>query len=80
MAKGKPVEGTKKNDEYLRRNLLVAKAYGAHAAVRIALARALTVKRMPKWLVEYLRSADERMPDLPPALARYRDAAAEPQP
>lgn len=62
------------NPEYLRRNLLVAKAIGAHANSSAALKRLLATKRPPQWLVKYLEGVIERTEPLVSALACYRSA------
>lgn len=63
--------------EYHRRNMQVARVCGAKAAVDQALDRALTVKRMPVWLIAYLESAASRLPGLQHDLAAWRDLAAD---
>jgi hypothetical protein len=60
-------------DEYLRRNLLVAKAHGAEAAARTILNRLATRKRAPKWLVKQANDIYSRAKALPRDLAIYRD-------
>jgi hypothetical protein len=60
-------------EEYLRRNVNVAKAYGARAAVDLAIKRARSVKRFPRWALDFLESASERLTDLPSELAAYRN-------
>lgn len=60
--------------EYMRRNLQVCKAVGAHANAKSALKRLQTQKRPPKWLVTYLQGIVERTETLPTDLAAYRDA------
>lgn len=65
------------NPEYLRRNLLVAKAIGARANAGVALDRLQAHKRPPKWLVDYLRGIVERCEPLPADLARWRDLAED---
>lgn len=62
-------------DEYLRRNLVVAKAVGAKAGVSKSLKRLEQMSRPPKWLVTSLRGALERADPLPAELARWRDTA-----
>lgn len=64
-------------DEYLRRNLNVARAVGAQAAVKHALERAWLVKSIPVWLIRYLEDAQERLPGLDKELAAYRDLAPD---
>jgi hypothetical protein len=63
--------------EYHRRNLQVARVIGAKAAVDLALDRARELKRCPKWLLQYLESAHERLPGLSTDLAAYRDGAPD---
>lgn len=63
--------------EYLRRNLLVAKAIGARANAGVALDRLSAHKRAPKWLLESLRGILERCEPLPHDLARWRDLAED---
>ncbi|SRR6266581_2336762 len=63
------------NPEYLRRNLLVAKAIGANANAKAALERLRSQKRPPQWLVTYLEGIVERTEPLGPALACYRSSA-----
>lgn len=60
------------NPEYLRRNLLVAKAIGAHANSSAALKRLQATTRPPQWLVKYLEGIIERTEPLVSALACYR--------
>lgn len=62
--------------EYLRRNLLVAKAVGARSYIPGARKRLLAMKRPPKWLLTILDGMDKRLEPLPAALADYRDQAA----
>ena len=62
-------------EEYLRRNLLVASAYGASAAAETALNRLRASKRAPKWLIAELEAIKERTDKLPHDLARWRDLA-----
>ena len=62
-------------DEYLRRNLLVCKAVGAHANATAALDRLRGLKRPPKWLVEYLEGIVKRCEPLPHDLAEWRNNA-----
>jgi hypothetical protein len=64
-----------KHEEYLRRNLLVAKAEGAKANASVALKRLEMQTRPPKWLVDYLRGILERVAPLPAELALWRNQA-----
>ena len=59
--------------EYLRRNLLHAQSVGALANTRVALGRAMTVKRMPLWVIAALRSIEDRVEPLPHELAVHRN-------
>lgn len=59
--------------EYLRRNGVVARAYGAQAAVEQAAERAARLKRPPKWLLALLAQAHERMPDVIAEVVAHRD-------
>ena len=61
--------------EYHRRNMQVARVCGANASVAQALNRARQVKSIPKWLIAYLESANERLPGLQHDLAAWRDLA-----
>lgn len=63
--------------EYHRRNMQVAKACGAHAAIERALERALSIKSIPIWMIAYLESANNRLPGLQYDLAAWRDLAPD---
>lgn len=63
------------NDEYLRRNLIVAQAAGVRAGLETMLRRAKMTRRLPKWLLRGLEAELERAQDLPGELARWRDHA-----
>jgi hypothetical protein len=65
------------NPEYLRRNLLVAKAIGANANAKAALARLRATKRPAQWMVDYLQGIIDRTETLGPDLACYRSAVPE---
>lgn len=58
--------------EYLRRNMNVCKAVGAHANAKAALKRLQAQKRPAKWLVEYLEGIVSRTEPLAHELAMYR--------
>ena len=60
--------------EYMRRNLLCAKAIGAQAAIRKALEETEKLKRPPKRLIKRLRHALERLEDVPADLAQHRNS------
>lgn len=61
--------------EYLRRNLIVAKAIGAKAGVSKSLKRLEQMSRPPKWLVESLAGVLKRQDCIPEELAKWRDSA-----
>ena len=63
--------------EYHRRNMQVARACGANAAVDQALDRARSVKGTPKWMIAYLESAADRLPGLQHDLAAWRELAPD---
>lgn len=65
------------HEEYLRRNLMVAKAYGAKAGVSRSLKRLEQMSRPPKWLVASLRGVLERCDPLPEELAKWRNTASD---
>ena len=71
---------TQHRNEYLKRNLELAKAYGAHAAVKRALHRLHRLRHRQQWLIDLLKGADERLQHLPKALIVYRDSALRQQP
>lgn len=62
-------------DEYLRRDLLVCKAVGAHATATAALERLRAQKRPPKWLLKHLEGIAKRCEPLPADLAEWRNTA-----
>lgn len=63
--------------EYLRRNLLVAKAIGARANAGAALDRLKSHKRPQKWLLDYLQGIVDRCEPLPADLAQWRNLAPD---
>ncbi len=65
------------HEEYLRRNIVCAKACGASAAIESALARLCNTKNSPKWLQEKLRAAQSRLLIIPGELARWRDSSED---
>lgn len=65
------------NPEYLRRNLLVCKAIGAHENAKAARTRVLAWKRPPVWLVDALDGIIDRTEGLAPELACYRSSVPE---
>jgi hypothetical protein len=64
-------------DEYLRRNLIVAKAVGVKANTRSALQRLEQQAKPPRWLVLALRGILERAEPLPAELAKWRNTAPD---
>lgn len=68
---------THKHQEYLRRNLAVAKAEGTRANLTAALDRLTGLKHAPKWLVELLKRTHENASALPHEIAMWRDAASD---
>lgn len=60
-------------DEYLRRNLIHAKAVGVVGEIQMALRRVEAWERPPHWLCRSLRFALRRAEALPSELARWRD-------
>lgn len=65
------------NPEYLRRNLMVARAAGARANASAALKRLEQQTRPAKWLVKALQGIVERTSGLDGELACYRSAVPE---
>ena len=63
--------------EYLDRNLLVAKAIGIRAGARSGIDRLNDMKRQPKWMVALLTGIADRSAPLPRHLAKYRDQLRE---
>ncbi len=63
--------------EYSRRNLQVCKVIGAKASINLAIERASSNKSTPKWLMEYLVSAQKRLENIAPDLADFRDMAPD---
>ena len=60
-------------EEYLRRNIECAKAYGANANVSSIIERLREQKRVPKWLLEKLQGIEDRTKNLGLEMANYRD-------
>lgn len=65
------------HEEYLRRNLVHASSVGALANTRAALARARSVRSMPKWMIEALEGIEERAAKVPQDMAAWRNAAPD---
>lgn len=65
------------HEEYLRRNLTVAKAGGIVANSESAIGRLSAMKRPPKWLIEVLRGIHDQAAPLPAELAAWRNSAAD---
>ena len=60
-------------DDYLHRNLMVARAYGVTGGVDKALARLGQTKRPPRWLMGLLTDIAQRAAPLPAELVAHRD-------
>jgi len=71
------IESTHK--EYLRRNLIHAKAVGADATARIALERLRELKRPQKWMIKYLEAIINRTGSVHPEVAKWRDTVDRPE-
>jgi hypothetical protein len=69
VRENQPVE----TNEYLRRNLNVARAVGAESLAQSILDQLGRMKRPPKWLVEKVRGIEERVQPLAAELAAYRN-------
>lgn len=67
----------KRHTEYLRRNLLHAKAVGANAGLDAAINRLCNTKRHPRWLVEALLRVKVRIEPLPHEIALWRNSAKD---
>lgn len=63
--------------EYLRRNLIHAKAVGAHANTAAALRRLEMQAKPPKWLIKALEGIMLRLQDVHPEVARWRNIAPD---
>lgn len=59
--------------EYLRRNLVVAKAEGARSIVLATQRRLLDLKTSPKWLRDNLLEIIVRLEPVPRELAKHKD-------
>lgn len=64
-------------EEYIRRNIAIAKACGLKAEVGLMLLRMQNRRRAPKWLLASLAAIEERAKDLPGELVQWRDAAPD---
>ena len=65
------------NTIYLKRNLVLAKAEGASANTKAAIARLEAMRRPPKWLVEALHGIQRRVDETRPELLAWRDEAPD---
>lgn len=65
------------HEEYLRRNMMVAKAIGAHANTAAALRRLKQQSRPPQWLVRELEWIITSLEPLPGELAQWRNLATD---
>lgn len=72
-----PDAGATPHSEYLRRNRIVAQAYGAHAEVEAAIARMKRGRFPSKWILRALEEIAVRTAPLPLELAQWRDIAAD---
>ena len=63
------------NQEYLRRNLVVASAYGVRAGIDSALVRLSKTKRRPKWLYDLLGREYAKMDEIIKAVVKHRNTA-----
>lgn len=72
MAKFFTRSRNKRIAEYLARNLLVCKAYGAVASLDVAIKREEETKRPRKWMLNHLRAAKVRVEPLIGPLVNYR--------
>ena len=61
------------NEEYFRRNLLVAQALGARAGVAKGKERVMRLKHPPQWLITLFDGVLDRLEPLPRELAAHRD-------
>lgn len=60
-------------EEYLRRNLVVAKAYGVQAGISAILKRLSANKRQPQWILNLLGWELSRMDDVINEAVKHRD-------
>ncbi len=63
--------------EYLRRNLVIAKACGAKEEIKITIERLKKAKRVPKWLLASLAAMQVRVEGIPAELSQWRDASPD---
>ena len=63
--------------EYLRRNIVIAKACGLKHEIKLTTQRLRKMRRVPKWLFASLTAMHERAADLPPELAQWRDSSPD---
>lgn len=63
--------------EYLRRNLVIAKACGAKSEIKVVAERLRRTKRPQKWLLASLEAIRVRIEELPEELAKWRDTAPD---
>ncbi len=72
-ASGKIIVEEKNTEEYLRRNILIAKASGIRNNSKCAIVHLLTLKRQPKWLIEILKKTVEHAECIILELTKNRD-------
>ena len=63
--------------EYLRRNIIVAKAYGVDAGLKKAINR--LPKRTPQWLKKLLIIEQAKMPEICYEIVKHRDKVKPPE-
>lgn len=63
----------KMQQEYLRRNLVHAKAVGVQAGIKAAIDRLEGNKNRPQWLVDLLRREYEKTDSICTEAAKHRD-------
>lgn len=63
----------KKLNEYLRRNLIHAKAVGVYYGMKAMLERVEALKRQPKWLIRMLKTEIEKAESVHKEIAAHRN-------
>ena len=62
-----------RTEEYLRRNVVVAKAWGVRGGLDYALVRLSKLSRRPKWLFDLLGREYEKMDSIIKETVKHRD-------
>lgn len=62
-----------KHREYLRRNVVVAKAVGVKCGLAVAINRMVLPKKYPKWLYEMLLREQDKMQSVVDEMVKHRD-------